>query len=264
MGIFTAESLALLARRQRPRKTDAIASIDSQAKERLPSKQPPPLGDPDDDSIDPDDSGPRLVVALKTDAVGAGRGARSQSRYGDSHITRCSDSEQNVTRLESGRRSDSEQTVGEIYALLPPPSPNWSHILGSRPNEPVSALSAHRALLAVACRLSLRPSPNAIREASRCRSAGAVRSLLVRVYGERGLAIAYQLAGREQPDKIVSRVNGVTRGDTATGVPDLLETAVLRSMSPRVAAFMLYTPRDPPRWRTSPPPDGADDGSWCG
>ena len=259
MGIFTAESLALLARRQRPRKTDAIASIDSQAKERLPSKQPPPLGDPDDDSIDPDDSGPRLVVALKTDAVGAGRGARSQSRYGDSHITRCSDSEQNVTRLESGRRSDSEQTVGEIYALLPPPSPNWSHILGSRPNEPVSALSAHRALLAVACRLSLRPSPNAIREAARCHSVAALRQLLVRVYGERGLAIAYQLAGKEQPPRTASRV-----GDSKANPPELLSPEVLRSLPLPVARFFLHEPRTPPRWRTSRPPDGWDDGAWCG
>jgi hypothetical protein len=31
--------------------------------------------------------------------------------------------------------------------------------------------------------------------------------------------------------------------------PDLLDPVVLRTMSPRVAAFMLYEPRDPPPWR---------------
>jgi hypothetical protein len=29
-----------------------------------------------------------------------------------------------------------------------------------------------------------------------------------------------------------------------------------------VARFFLHQPRDPPRWRTSPPPDGMDDGAW--
>jgi hypothetical protein len=46
--------------------------------------------------------------------------------------------------------------------------------------------------------------------------------------------------------------------------PDLLDPVVLRTMPPQVAAFMLYEPPEPPRWRTSLPPDGADDGAWCG
>jgi hypothetical protein len=46
--------------------------------------------------------------------------------------------------------------------------------------------------------------------------------------------------------------------------PDLLDPAVLRTMPPRVAAFMLYEPPDPPRWRTSAPPEGMDDGAWTG
>jgi hypothetical protein len=47
-------------------------------------------------------------------------------------------------------------------------------------------------------------------------------------------------------------------------MPDLLDPVVLRTMPPRVAAFMLYEPREPQRWRTSSPPDGMDDGAWCG
>jgi hypothetical protein len=46
--------------------------------------------------------------------------------------------------------------------------------------------------------------------------------------------------------------------------PDLLDPAVLRTMPPKVAAFMMFEPPDPPPWRTKPPPDGMDEGSWCG
>jgi len=35
----------------------------------------------------------------------------------------------------------------------------------------------------------------------------------------------------------------------ASAPPDLLDPAVLRTMPPRVAAFMLYEPREPPPWR---------------
>ena len=47
-------------------------------------------------------------------------------------------------------------------------------------------------------------------------------------------------------------------------VPDLLDPAVLRTMPPKVAAFMLYEPPDPPPWHSSAPLAGADDGSWVG
>ena len=47
----------------------------------------------------------------------------------------------------------------------------------------------------------------------------------------------------------------------ASTPPDLLDPMVLRTMPPRVAAFMLY---EPPRWRTNWPPEGMDDRAWCG
>ena len=31
-----------------------------------------------------------------------------------------------------------------------------------------------------------------------------------------------------------------------------------------VQQWMLASPREPPRWRTSRPPEGMDDGAWCG
>lgn len=50
----------------------------------------------------------------------------------------------------------------------------------------------------------------------------------------------------------------------APAPPDLLDPAVLRTMPPKIAAFMLSQQRDLPRWRSSLPPDGFDDGAWCG
>jgi hypothetical protein len=53
--------------------------------------------------------------------------------------------------------------------------------------------------------------------------------------------------------------------------PDLLDPVVLATMPPRVAAFMLREPREPPRWRYRE--TGAEreareqresDGAWCG
>jgi hypothetical protein len=115
---------------------------------------------------------------------------------------------------------------------LPPPSPDWSHLLCSRPHEPTSALFARTALLAVGCRLSISPTRAALCEPARCHSAGAVCQLLVRVFGERGLAIAYQLAGRGQPPKMVDKTNVISNGGAP---PDLLAPEVLRSLPLQVA-----------------------------
>jgi hypothetical protein len=152
---------------------------------------------------------------------------------------------------------------------LPPPSPDWSHLLCGRPHEPASVLFACTALLAVGCRLGINPSSNALCEASRCHSVGAVRQLLELIYGEHGLTIAYQLAGREQPPKTVSRVDRVTYGD-ATAAPlncDAIEPglaeAIMQAPS-RVQRWMLAPPRESPRWRTSLPSEEVDNGSWCG
>ena len=64
------------------------------------------------------------------------------------------------------------------------------------------------------------------------------------------------------------------RQQAAAGTPamlDLLDPVVLSTMPPRVAAFMLYEPRDSPPWRRRE--TGAEqefreqcesDGAWCG
>jgi hypothetical protein len=48
------------------------------------------------------------------------------------------------------------------------------------------------------------------------------------------------------------------------GPPELLAPESLQSMPPRIAAFMLREPRTLPPWRTNRPPEGTDDGAWCG
>jgi hypothetical protein len=54
-------------------------------------------------------------------------------------------------------------------------------------------------------------------------------------------------------------------------MPDLLDPVALRTMPPRVAAFMLYEPRDPPPWRYQETAAERElreqcesDGAWCG
>src|SRR5262249_2617613 len=66
-AMFRAESLDLLARR-RPRLRDRTVNQEGGARAPL-LREPMPAEDPDD-SIDPDDSGPRLSVTLKEARVG--------------------------------------------------------------------------------------------------------------------------------------------------------------------------------------------------
>jgi hypothetical protein len=151
---------------------------------------------------------------------------------------------------------------------LPPPSPDWSHLLSGRPHSPATVLSAFRALLAVGCRLSIRPREDTLLEAVKCRSAGDVRQLLASVYGDRGLAIAYQLAGREQPHRTAGpRDPVVTNNEAAPLNCDPLEPGfvqAVREAPTRLQRWFLAPPREPPRWRTSLPSDGMDDGAWVG
>jgi hypothetical protein len=179
--------------------------------------------------------------------------AEGEECYGISHI---------VERLlDSNKTARQEQSCALL--VLPPASPNWSHLLCGRPHEAASATSARTALLAVGCRLSISPTTDVLREAAGCHSGGAVRRLLAQVYGERGLALAYQLAGREQSHKPASRMDRVKGGDAVPGPPDLLSPEALRSMPPRVARFFLHEPLAP-RWRTGSPSSSQDDGAWVG
>jgi hypothetical protein len=234
--MFRAESLEALARSRRPRVRDrSVDSHNGATEHSLQQHNDTVPADDPDDRVDPDDCGPRLSVTLKE-----------------------------------------QQTVEKIYILpaLPPPSPDWSHLLCGRPHESASTLSARMALLAVGCRLSIHPSLDALCEAARCHTAGMVRRLLVQIYGERGLAIAYQLAGREQPLKTAAKTNVLPKGDAAPLSCDAIEpglaSAIMQAPT-RVQRWMLAPPYDPPRWRYRE--TGAEreareqcesDGAWCG
>jgi hypothetical protein len=84
-------------------------------------------------------------------------------------------------------------------------------------------------------------------------SVGAVRRLLVRAYGERGLATAFELAGREQPQKTAGVVDPVVTYTEATplncdAIEPGLAQAIMQAPS-RVQRWMLAPPREPPPWR---------------
>jgi hypothetical protein len=169
--MFRAESLELLARR-RPRSRgcdDDPVNMDHQDNGNSRAINPAvdrhdtvPTEDPDD-SIDPDDSGPRLVVTLK------------QSPDGETYALRA---------------AQAEQTGGQ------------------------------------------------------CSDTG-------------------------DQSKAPRRVPAATAGAPAR--PDLLDPVVLRTMPPKVAAFMLYEPREPPPWRRQESEGERafreqceSDGTWCG
>jgi hypothetical protein len=160
MALSTELQEALARSRRRPRLRDR-----SQNGVRAPLLQEHMPADDPDDSIDPDDSGPRLVVTLK-------------------------------------------EPVGEIYAL---------------------------------------PAGQAEQTSGRCPDTGD------------------QLKARRSPLGAAAQATG------APAMPDLLDPAVLRTMPPRVAAFMLYEPREPPPWRRQETLEESahrvqleDCGSWVG
>jgi hypothetical protein len=70
--------------------------------------------------------------------------------YGISHI--------DERLLDSNKTASQEQSCA--LSALPPPSPDWSHLLGGRPHEAASALDGTMALLALGCRLGIHPTPD--------------------------------------------------------------------------------------------------------
>jgi hypothetical protein len=67
-------------------------------------------------------------------------------------------------------------------------------------------------------------------------------------------AQAEQISGRcsdtgDQSKAPQSPPRAAAQTAATPAMPDLLDSVVLRTMPPRVAAFMLYEPREPPPWR---------------
>ena len=82
---------------------------------------------------------------------------------------------------------------------------------------------------------------------------GALHDRIYELYESRGWFVFQQLyheaAGLRPRRKKADETNVITNGDAAAGPPALLDPVVLRTMAPRVAAFMLYEPPERPPWR---------------
>jgi len=101
---------------------------------------------------------------------------------------------------------------------------------------------------------------------------GALHERIYELYDSRGWFAFQQLyheaAGLHPRLKTVGLTDpAVTNKDAAPLNCDAIEPGLVQAIMQaptRVQRWMLAPPRDPPRWRTSSPPDGMDDGAWCG
>jgi hypothetical protein len=165
--------------------------------------------------------------------------------------------------ISDGEDSDDDPVILPPCLALPPIPPAWSQLLCGRAHEAASAQYGRMALLAVGCRLGVTPSQSALSEAARCRSVGAVRRLLILAYGSRGLSVAFELAGILQPSTSAEFLPY----SKASQSVETAEQSVTRQGFTSQARVMRWFDRQepvPPPWRSSPPPAGADDGSWVG
>jgi hypothetical protein len=210
-----------------------------------------PTDDPDD-VIDPDDSGPRLSVRV------------------------------------------AEQNVEQIYRLpaLPSPLPSempssfWTPLLFGKPGDAVSPQNARLALMLIEARLGecqdsgqfIKRDPWATVSVGDELTAtvGALHDRIEQLYGSRGWrvfqALYHEAAGLRPRRKTSSSVDAVTTGDAVPAAPVDCSSAIEPGLAEavmqaptRVQRWMLAPPPpDAPRWRTSSPPSGMDDGAWCG
>jgi hypothetical protein len=146
---------------------------------------------------------------------------------------------------------------------LPPIPPEWGHILCGRSHEAASVLQGRMAMLAVGCRLGINPSQGALEQAARCRSVGAVRSLLTITYGSRGLSTAFELAGILQPPKLAESVPHSKASQSAETAEQLVSRQGFTSQA-RILRWFDRPEPVRPVWRTRWLSADQSDGAWCG
>jgi hypothetical protein len=183
-----------------------------------------------------------------------------------------------------------EQTVEKIYSLpaLPSPLPSempssfWTSLHFGKPDSRVSPEDARLCLALIERRLAeghssggpIKRDPGVNTEAAQSlpTTVGALHELIYQLYDFSGWFAFQQLyheAAGLQPKrhKRVDATNVIPNGDAKPVNCDAIEpglaAAIVQAPS-RVMRWMLAPPREPPPWRTSPPPPGIDDGSWCG
>src|SRR5262249_23389443 len=100
---------------------------------------------------------------------------------------------------------------------------------------------------------------------------GALHERIYELSDSRGWFVFQQLyheaAGLHPRRKTAGSEDAVTNSNAKPLNCDAIEPGLAEAIMQaptRVQRWMLAPPREPPRWRTSLPPDGMDDGSWCG
>jgi hypothetical protein len=252
--MFRAESLELLARRPRSRKTDAAATVAADEERLLDSNEsevPPPGAEDPDDAVDPDDCGPRLVVGV------------------------------------------AEPDVEKSYILPALPTPSfllsempsswWEALLFGKPDNVVGLEDSQLVIKFIGSQLAddhdsghlikRDPGVNGEAQSGLPATVGALHERIYELYGDRGWRVFQRLyheaAGlRPERHKTVEAINVITNNDAPPlNSHDAIEPGLANAIieAPiRVQRFLLTPPRDLPRWRTSLPPPGMDDGAWVG
>jgi hypothetical protein len=220
-----------------------------------------------------------LSSELREALAGQKRRPRLLSKQPLEQLPAPDDPDDRINPDDHGQVSSGELSPPEWLAL-PPIPPAWS-FLCDRGHSAVSALTARAALASVACYLGTHPTPDALRQASKARSASALRQLIRESFGEVGLSAAYELGGlippkRHEPPNVTITIDSESGHRSGADKPPTRWASVETSDS-LARSCLGYTsearimrwldrpePMSPP-WRGySPPPAGADDGSWVG
>ena len=168
--------------------------------------------------------------------------------------------------------------------VLPSEMPSiwWTPLLFGMPGDAVNPQDAHLALALVETRISdghhsgpsIKRDPGAnVSVANELPpTIGALHELIYERYDSGGWFAFQQLyheaAGlrpRPKPTGVTDPV--VSNNDAAPLNCDAIEPGLAEAIMQaplRVQHWMLAPAYEPPRWRTSLPPDGMDDGAWCG
>jgi len=206
----------------------------------------------------------------KTDATASiGRTDESASRL-------CSESDQAVPALALAL---DPHTVVQIPTSLPceMPSSFWTSLLFGKPDDAVSSENARLALALIEVRLgeyqdsgqSIKRDPGANAEAveSLAATVGSLHDQIYELYDSHGWFAFQQLyheaAGLHPRRKKIAYVDAVTATYAQPVNCDAIEPGLvlaINQMPTKLQRWMLA----PPRWQTNSPPDGMDDGSWCG
>jgi hypothetical protein len=164
-------------------------------------------------------------------------------------------------RAQAGQIHQYIDVIPKVSLALPPIPPAWN-FLCNRGDAPISIALAKNALESIACYLAIRPSPDALLEAARCRSAGTLRQLIEDIYG---LDAAFQLAGMQRPKPVKPLQHSQARPDAEASN----ELTIPRSRwdvtaDQRVARWLERPEPVQPVWRARWETDDQHDGAWVG